>query len=151
MERTLSIIKPDAVSKNIIGEIYTFFEKNNLKIIAAIMMHLSEEEAGGFYSIHKEKPFFKNLVSFMTSGPILVQVLEGDDAVKKNREIIINIKYFPLCTTATNPEDASDNTIRKLYATSIDENAVHGSDSIDNAKIEIDYFFQENEICSRTR
>jgi len=141
MERTLSIIKPDAVSKNVIGEIYTFFEKNNLKIIAAKMMHLSEEEAGGFYSIHKEKPFFKNLVSFMTSGPILVQVLEGEDAVKKNREIM----------GATNPEDASDNTIRKLYATSIDENAVHGSDSIDNAKIEIDYFFQENEICSRTR
>ena len=133
MERTLSIIKPDAVSKHVIGEIYTFFEKNNLKIIAVKTMHLSEEEAGGFYSIHKEKPFFKNLVSFMTSGPILVQVLEGVDAVKKNREIM----------GATNPEDASDNTIRKLYGISIDKNSVHGSDSLENAKKEINFFFKD--------
>ena len=131
IEQTLSIIKPDAVAKNVIGEIYTRFEKANLKIIKAMMIHLSKEEAEGFYAVHKERPFFNDLVTFMTSGPVMIQALEGDNAVLKNRELM----------GATNPQDADAGTIRADFAESIDANAVHGSDSLENAKIEIDYFF----------
>ena len=131
MEQTLSIIKPDAVAKNVIGEIYTRFEKANLKIIKAMMVHLSKEEAEGFYAVHKERPFFKDLVTFMTSGPVMIQALEGDNAVLKNRELM----------GATNPKEANVGTIRADFADSIDANAVHGSDSLENAKIEIEYFF----------
>ena len=131
IEQTLSIIKPDAVAKNIIGEIYTRFEKANLKIIKAMMVHLSKEEAEGFYAVHKERPFFKDLVTFMTSGPVMIQSLEGDNAVLKNRELM----------GATNPKEADAGTIRADFADSIDANAVHGSDSLENAKIEIEYFF----------
>ena len=131
IEQTLSIIKPDAVAKNIIGEIYTRFEKVNLKIIKAMMVHLSKEEAEGFYAVHKERPFFNDLVIFMTSGPVMIQALEGDNAVLKNRELM----------GATNPKEADAGTIRADFADSIDANAVHGSDSLENAKIEIKYFF----------
>ena len=131
MEQTLSIIKPDAVAKNVIGEIYTRFEKANLKIIKAMMVHLSKEEAEGFYAVHKERPFFNDLVKFMTSGPVMIQALEGDNAVLKNRELM----------GATNPKEADPGTIRADFADSIDANAVHGSDSLENAKIEINYFF----------
>ena len=131
IEQTLSIIKPDAVAKNIIGEIYTRFEKANLKIIKAMMVHLSTEEAEGFYAVHKERPFFNDLVKFMTSGPVMIQALEGDNAVLKNRELM----------GATNPKEADAGTIRADFADSIDANAVHGSDSLENAKIEIEYFF----------
>ena len=131
MEQTLSIIKPDAVAKNVIGEIYTRFEKANLKIIKAMMVHLSKEEAEGFYAVHKERPFFSDLVTFMTSGPVMIQALEGDNAVLKNRELM----------GATNPKEADAGTIRADFADSIDANAVHGSDSLENAKIEIEYFF----------
>ena len=131
IEQTLSIIKPDAVAKNVIGEIYTRFEKENLKIIKAMMVHLSKEEAEGFYAVHKERPFFNDLVTFMTSGPVMIQALEGDNAVLKNRELM----------GATNPKDADPGTIRADFADSIDANAVHGSDSLENAKIEIEYFF----------
>tara|TARA_B100000768_G_C11269745_1_gene372818 strand:- start:357 stop:761 length:405 start_codon:yes stop_codon:yes gene_type:complete len=131
IEKTLSIIKPDAVSKNVIGEIYTRFEKANLKIVKAMMVHLTQEEAEGFYAVHKERPFFKDLVKFMTSGPVMIQALEGDNAVLKNRELM----------GATNPKEADAGTIRADFADSIDANAVHGSDSLENAKIEIDYFF----------
>ena len=131
IEQTLSIIKPDAVAKNVIGEIYTRFEKANLKIIKAMMVHLSKEEAEGFYAVHKERPFFEDLVTFMTSGPVMIQALEGDNAVLKNRELM----------GATNPKEADPGTIRADFADSIDANAVHGSDSLENAKIEIDYFF----------
>ena len=131
IEQTLSIIKPDAVAKNVIGEIYTRFEKANLKIIKAMMVHLSKEEAEGFYAVHKERPFFNDLVTFMTSGPVMIQALEGDNAVLKNRELM----------GATNPEEADPGTIRADFADSIDANAVHGSDSLENAKIEIEYFF----------
>ena len=131
MEQTLSIIKPDAVAKNVIGEIYTRFEKANLKIIKAMMVHLTKEEAEGFYAVHKERPFFNDLVKFMTSGPVMIQALEGDNAVLKNRELM----------GATNPKEADPGTIRADFADSIDANAVHGSDSLENAKIEIDYFF----------
>lgn len=141
VERTLSIIKPDAVSKNLIGKINSKFEDSGLKIIAAKMMQLTKEQAEGFYAVHKERPFFKDLVSFMVSGPVLVQVLEGDNAVAKNREIM----------GATNPKDAAPGTIRREFASSIDENAVHGSDSSDNAKTEIAFFFEPQEICARTR
>jgi len=141
IERTISIIKPDAVAKNVIGEIYSRFEKGGLKIIAAKMKHLSQADAEGFYAVHKERPFFGELVEFMTSGPVMVQVLEGEDAVSKNRELM----------GATNPAEADAGTIRADFAQSIDENAVHGSDSLENAKIEIDYFFTEDEICPRTR
>lgn len=141
IQRTLSIIKPDAVSKNIIGKIYTQFEANGLKIIAAKMKHLTVDEASGFYIIHKDRPFFNDLVKFMTSGPVMVQVLEGENAVLLNREIM----------GATNPSDAQEGTIRALFAQSIDENAVHGSDSLENAAVEIDYFFTSDELCSRTR
>ena len=131
MEQTLSIIKPDAVAKNVIGEIYTRFEKANLKIVKAMMVHLTKEEAEGFYAVHKERPFFNDLVKFMISGPVMIQALEGDNAVLKNRELM----------GATNPKDADAGTIRADFADSIDANAVHGSDSLENAKIEIEYFF----------
>jgi nucleoside-diphosphate kinase len=131
IEQTLSIIKPDAVAKNVIGEIYTRFEKANLKIIKAMMISLSKEEAEGFYAVHKDRPFFNDLVKFMTSGPVMIQTLEGDNAVSKNRELM----------GATNPKEADAGTIRADFADSIDANAVHGSDSLENAKIEIDYFF----------
>ncbi len=140
-ERTLSIIKPDAVAKNIIGEIYSRFEKGGLRIIAAKMKHLSKADAEGFYAVHKERPFFGELVAFMTSGPVMIQVLEGGDAVARNRELM----------GATNPAEAKKGTIRADFAQSIDENAVHGSDSAENAKIEIDYFFSGDELCPRTR
>ncbi|MEZ5525588.1 MAG: nucleoside-diphosphate kinase [Pseudomonadales bacterium] len=139
VERTLSIIKPDAVAKNIIGKIYSRFETNGLKIVAAKMLHLSEEKAGGFYAEHKERPFFKDLMAFMTSGPVVVQVLEGEDAVAKNRELM----------GATNPAEAAEGTIRRDFAESIDANAVHGSDSVESAAREVAYFFAEDEICPR--
>jgi nucleoside-diphosphate kinase len=141
IERTISIIKPDAVGKNVIGEIYSRFEKGGLKIIAAKMKHLSKSDAEGFYAVHKERPFFGDLVEFMTSGPVMIQILEGENAVNKNRELM----------GATNPTEANAGTIRADFAQSIDENAVHGSDSAENAQIEIDYFFDASEICPRTR
>ncbi|MDA7842744.1 nucleoside-diphosphate kinase [Methylophilaceae bacterium] len=131
IEQTLSIIKPDAVAKNVIGEIYTRFEKADLKIVKAMMVHLSKEEAEGFYAVHEERPFFNDLVVFMMSGPVMIQALEGDNAVLKNRELM----------GATNPQEADAGTIRADFAESIDANAVHGSDSLENAKIEIEYFF----------
>jgi len=131
LEQTLSIIKPDAVKKNVIGEIYSRFEKAGLKIVQAQMIELSKEEAEGFYEVHKERPFFNDLVSFMISGPVMIQALEGENAVLKNRELM----------GATNPKEAEPGTIRADFAESIDANAVHGSDSLENAKIEIDYFF----------
>ena len=130
-EQTLSIIKPDAVAKNVIGKIYSRFEENGLKIVQAKMAHLTKEEAEGFYAVHKERPFFNDLVTFMTSGPVMIQALEGDNAVLKNRELM----------GATNPQEAAPGTIRADFAESIDANAVHGSDSLENAKIEIEYFF----------
>ena len=141
MERTLSIIKPDAVAKNVIGEIYSRFESEGFKIVAAKMLHLDEITAGGFYAVHKDRPFFNDLVSFMTSGPIMVQFLEGENAVAKHREIM----------GATNPKEAASGTIRADFAKSLDENAVHGSDSIENAAIEIAYFFGEDGVYPRTR
>jgi len=141
IERTISIIKPDAVGKDVIGEIYSRFEKGGLKIVAAKMKHLSKADAEGFYSVHKERPFFGDLVEFMTSGPVMIQVLEGENAVSKNRELM----------GATNPSEADAGTIRADFAQSIDENAVHGSDSLENAQIETDYFFSADEICPRTR
>ena len=139
VERTLSIIKPDAVAKNIIGKIYSRFESNGLKIVAAKMKHLTRKEAEGFYAVHKERPFFADLVKFMTSGPVMIQVLEGENAVAKNRELM----------GATNPKEAAPGTIRADFASSIDANAVHGSDSLANAAIEVAYFFGEQEICPR--
>ena len=141
MERTLSIIKPDAVAKNVIGEIYSRFESAGFKIVAAIMIHLDEITAGGFYAVHQERPFFNDLISFMTSGPVMVQVLEGENAVAKHREIM----------GATNPQEAASGTIRADFAESLDENAVHGSDSIENAAVEIAYFFSEDGVYPRTR
>ncbi len=141
IERTISIIKPDAVAKNVIGDIYSRFEKGGLKIIAAKMKHLSQEEAEGFYAVHKERPFFADLVAFMTSGPVMIQVLEGEDAIAKNRELM----------GATNPAEAAPGTIRADFAKSIDENAVHGSDAPETAATEIAFFFSEDEICPRTR
>ena len=140
IERTLSIIKPDAVAKNVIGQIYSRFEDAGLKIIAAKMIALSREEAEGFYAVHKARPFFKALVDFMISGPVMIQVLEGENAVLKNRELM----------GATNPKEAEKGTIRADFADSIDANAVHGSDSLENAAIEIAYFFSDKEICART-
>lgn len=131
VERTLSIIKPDAVAKNVIGKIYSRFESNGLKIVAAKMAQLSKAEAEGFYAVHKERPFFNDLVKFMISGPVMIQVLEGENAVAKNRELM----------GATNPKEAAAGTIRADFAESIDANAVHGSDSAENAAIEIAYFF----------
>ena len=141
VEKTFSIIKPDAVGNNVVGKILQRFEENNLQIIASKMIHLTKEKAEGFYSVHKEKPFFTNLVEFMTSGPVIVQVLEGENAILKNREIM----------GATNPDEAAQGTIRKDFAKSIDENAVHGSDAPETAAAEIAYFFDDNEICKRTR
>lgn len=141
VERTLSIIKPDAVSKNHIGNIYNRFEAAGLQIVAARMKHLTEKQAGGFYEVHRERPFFKDLVHFMTSGPVMISVLEGENAVAKHREIM----------GATDPKKAAKGTIRADYASSIDENAVHGSDSLENAKVEIGYFFRTVELCPRSR
>ncbi|WP_201574930.1 MULTISPECIES: nucleoside-diphosphate kinase [Psychrobacter] len=140
-ERTLSIIKPDAVGGNNIGAIYSRFEDAGLKIVAAKMLHLDDEKAGGFYAEHKERPFYNDLVSFMTSGPVVVSVLEGENAIAKHREIM----------GATNPADAAEGTIRADFASSIDENAVHGSDSAESASREISYFFNDDEVCARTR
>ncbi|MDE2088079.1 MAG: nucleoside-diphosphate kinase [Xanthomonadaceae bacterium] len=139
LERTLSIIKPDAVAKNVIGEIYSRFEKAGLKVIAAKQKQLSRAEAEGFYAVHKERPFFKALVDFMISGPVMIQVLEGDNAILKNRELM----------GATNPKDAAPGTIRADFADSIDANAVHGSDAAETAAVEIAYFFAATEIHSR--
>lgn len=139
VERTLSIIKPDAVAKDVIGEIYTRFEKAGLKIIAARMMHLSRAEAEGFYAVHKARPFFNDLVAFMISGPVMVQVLEGENAVVKNRELM----------GAADPKQAEKGTIRADFADSIDANAVHGSDAAETAKVEIAYFFPELNLYSR--
>ncbi len=141
VERTISIIKPDAVSKNVIGEIYARFEQAGLSIVAAKMMQLSREKAEGFYAVHKERPFFKDLVDFMISGPVMVQVLEGENAIDKNREVM----------GATNPAEAAAGTIRADFASTIDENAVHGSDGPETAKIEMDYFFTAEELCGRLR
>lgn len=141
VERTFSIVKPNAVAKNIIGQIYARFESAGLKIVASKMMHLSKEKAEGFYAEHKERPFFGELVEFMTSGPVMVQVLEGENAIKANREIM----------GATNPADAACGTLRADYADSLQENAVHGSDSPASAAREIAYFFLADEICPRTR
>jgi nucleoside-diphosphate kinase len=141
VERTLSIIKPDAVAKNVIGEIYRRFEQAGLKIVAAKMLHLSRKQAEGFYAVHKERPFYNDLVSFMITGPVMVQVLEGENAVLHHRDIM----------GATNPANAAPGTIRADFATSVEENAVHGSDAVDTAKQEIAFFFEPNEICARTR
>ncbi len=141
LERTLSIVKPDAVGNNHIGEIISRFEKADLIIAAAKMLHLSKEQAEGFYAVHKSRPFFNDLVSFMTSGPVLIMVLEGENAIIKNREIM----------GATDPKKALPGTIRAEFAKTIDENAVHGSDAPETAKIEIEYFFKPQEICKRTR
>jgi nucleoside-diphosphate kinase len=139
LERTLSIIKPDAVAKNVIGEIYARFERAGLKVIAARQKQLSRAEAEGFYAVHKERPFFKALVEFMISGPVMIQVLEGEGAILKNRDLM----------GATNPKDAAPGTIRADFADSIDANAVHGSDAAETAKVEIAYFFAATEIHSR--
>jgi nucleoside-diphosphate kinase len=141
IERTFSIIKPDAVAKNVIGEIYSRFESNGLKIVAAKMLHLTQPQAEGFYAEHSERGFFKDLISFMISGPVIMQVLEGEGAVLKHREIM----------GATNPKEAATGTIRADFASSIDENAVHGSDAVETAQREIAYFFSDDEICARTR
>ena len=139
LERTLSIIKPDAVAKNVIGEIYSRFEKGGLKIIASKMKQLSRSEAEGFYAVHRERPFFKPLVDFMISGPVMIQALEGEGAILKNRDLM----------GATDPKKAAPGTIRADFAQSIDANAVHGSDAPETAKVEIAYFFSGTEICSR--
>lgn len=139
IERTLSIIKPDAVAKNVIGQIYARFEAAGLKVVAAKMKHLSRAEAEGFYAVHKERPFFKDLVDFMVSGPVMIQVLEGEGAIAKNRELM----------GATDPKKADAGTIRADFADSIDANAVHGSDSAENAAIEVAYFFPSSEVYSR--
>jgi nucleoside-diphosphate kinase len=141
IERTLSIVKPDGVGRNLIGEVYRRFEGAGLRVIAARMVQLSQAEAEGFYAVHRERPFFKDLVKFMTSGPVMVQVLEGEGAIGKNREVM----------GATDPKKAAKGTIRADLATSIDENIVHGSDAPDTASREIAYFFREIEVCPRTR
>jgi len=141
IERTFSIVKPDAVAKNHIGDIYARLGKAGLKIIASKMLHLTREQAEGFYAVHKERPFFNDLVEFMISGPVMVQVLEGEGAILKNREVM----------GATNPKEADAGTIRADFADSIDENAVHGSDAPETAAVEIAYFFADDEICPRTR
>jgi len=138
VERTLSIIKPDAAAKNIIGQIYTRFEANGLKIIAAKMVWLSPQEAGQFYAVHKERPFYSDLVAFMSSGPAVIQVLEGENAIEKNRELM----------GATDPKQAAKGTIRADFASSIDANAVHGSDAAETAKVEIAFFFPEMHVYS---
>jgi nucleoside-diphosphate kinase len=141
IERTLSIVKPDGVGRNLIGEVYRRFESAGLRIVAARMMHLSQAEAEAFYGVHRERPFFKDLVRFMTSGPVIVQVLEGEGAIAKHREVM----------GATDPKKAAKGTIRADLASSIDENVVHGSDAPDTAAREIAFFFREIEICPRTR
>ena len=141
VERTFSIVKPDGVQKNVIGEVYRRFEQAGLKIIAAKMVQLTQAQAEGFYAVHKERPFFKDLVKYMISGPVVVQVLEGENAVAKNRELM----------GATDPKKADKGTIRADLATSIEENVVHGSDSADNARTEIAYFFAAADLCPRTR
>ena len=141
IEQTLSIIKPDGVQKNLIGEIYNRFEKAGLEIVASKMMHLTKEQAEGFYSVHSERPFFNDLVSYMTSGPVMVQALEGESAIDANRKIM----------GATNPSDAAAGSIRADFADSIEENIVHGSDGPETAIQEIGYFFDDKEICERTR
>ncbi len=140
-ERTFSIVKPDGVEKNLIGEVYRRFEQGGLRIVAARMLHLSRAQAEGFYAVHKERPFFKDLVDYMISGPVMVQVLEGENAIAKNREIM----------GATNPADAEPGTIRADFAASIEENVVHGSDAAETAATEIAFFFSDDEICPRTR
>ena len=139
VERTFSVVKPDAVAKNLIGKIYSRFESNGLRVVASRMMRLSEEVAGGFYAEHSERPFFPALIEFMTSGPVVVQVLEGEDAIAKNRELM----------GATNPQEAAEGTIRADFAESIDANAVHGSDSPESAAREIAYFFAASDVCAR--
>jgi nucleoside-diphosphate kinase len=141
IERTLSIVKPDGVGRNLIGDIYSRFERVGLRVVAARMMQLSQAEAEGFYAVHRQRPFFKDLVRFMTSGPVMVQVLEGEGAIAKNREVM----------GATDPKKADKGTIRADLASSIDENVVHGSDAADTAAREIGYFFREIELCPRTR
>jgi nucleoside-diphosphate kinase len=141
LERTLSIVKPDGVQKNLIGEVYRRFEQNGLRIVAAKMKHLTAREAEGFYAVHAARPFFKDLCAYMTSGPVIVQVLEGENAVAKHREIM----------GATDPKKAAPGTIRADLAASIEENVVHGSDSLENAANEIAYFFAATELCPRTR
>jgi nucleoside-diphosphate kinase len=139
IERTFSIVKPDAVANNVIGEIYARFEKAGLRIVASKMLRLTKEKAEGFYAVHKDRPFFNDLVQFMTTGPVMVQVLEGENAIAKNREIM----------GATNPKEAAAGTIRADFAESIEANAVHGSDAPETASTEIAYFFNNEEICSR--
>jgi nucleoside-diphosphate kinase len=141
IERTFSIVKPDGVQKNLIGEIYSRFEGSGLSIIASRMLHLTREQAEGFYAVHRERPFFNDLVEYMISGPVVVQVLEGEDAIRRHREIM----------GATNPADAEPGTVRADFAASIEENVVHGSDGPDTAREEIRYFFSDDEICPRTR
>ena len=141
VERTLSIVKPDGVAKNLIGEVYRRFEKAGLKIVAAKMLRLRQDQAEGFYAVHKARPFYADLVRYMTSGPVMVQVLEGENAIKANRDIM----------GATNPKQAAPGTIRADFAASIEENVVHGSDGPETAKAEIAFFFSEAEICPRTR
>jgi nucleoside-diphosphate kinase len=141
LERTLSIVKPDGVRKNLIGEVYRRFEQAGLTIIAVRMRHLTKTEAEGFYAVHRERPFYNDLVRYMTSGPVVVQVLEGEDAVARNRDIM----------GATDPKQAAKGTIRADLATSIEENVVHGSDSAQNAAREIAYFFGQTELCPRSR
>jgi nucleoside-diphosphate kinase len=141
IERTLSIIKPDGVEKNLIGEVYRRFEEAGLRIIAAKMLQLRRDQAEGFYAVHRQRPFFADLVSYMTSGPVVVQVLEGESAVQKNRELM----------GATNPKQAAAGTIRADFADSIERNVVHGSDGPDTAKAEIGFFFGEAELCPRAR
>jgi nucleoside-diphosphate kinase len=140
IERTFSIVKPDAVAKNVIGKIYSRFESAGLRIVASRMLHLTREQAGEFYAVHKERPFYNDLIDFMTSGPVMVQVLEGENAIAKNREIM----------GATNPKEAAPGTIRADFAQTVDENAVHGSDGPETAKAEIAFFFPEG-VCERTR
>ncbi len=141
LERTFSIIKPDAVARNIIGQIYSRFESGGLRIVASKMLHLTREQAENFYAVHRERPFFKDLIEFMTSGPVMVQVLEGENAIRKNRELM----------GATNPQEAEPGTIRADFASTVDENAVHGSDAPETAIEEIRFFFGEDGICERTR
>ena len=141
IERTFSIVKPDGVEKNLIGEVYRRFEQAGLQIVAAKMLHMTREQAEGFYAVHRERPFYGDLVSYMISGPVMIQVLEGENAIATNREVM----------GATNPADADPGTIRKDFATSIEENVVHGSDGPDTARQEIAFFFGEEEICPRTR
>ena len=141
IEQTFSIIKPDAVAKNVIGEIVSRFEKNGLQVVASKMLHLSKEQAEGFYAVHKERPFYNDLVSFMISGPVVVQVLQGENAISKNRELM----------GATNPAEAAPGTIRADFAKTVDENAVHGSDAPETAAQEIEFFFGADGLCPRTR